>query len=424
MKIALQTWGSNGDIRPMLALAGGLQKAGHSLTLAVSSIDNSDYSAICRDLNIRYLRAPEQIAFDMPAFARRTYRMNTLQWLNALLEEAFFPYEQIIYQTSRQLSEENDCLLGHHFLYPLKLAAAQQHNKPFVSITLCHAAIDTASRPPFHFPNLGSAINRLEWRLLHLLFDFALKKRLSELWLRENMPPVKHVYPGLLTSDQLNLVAVDPLFCPHNDEWAPVHRVCGFLNLPDSVEVWQPPEQLQNFLEQGEAPVYMTFGSVQQAVPEWSMELFINAAETAGCRAIIQSSGSDYPAGSQRGKLYFIGRHPHQPLFHHCAAVVHHGGAGTTQSAVRSGCPSIVVPFMDEQLFWGWQLQYLGLACKPLPARKATGKQLAKRIAMLLKSKKMRDNARQASLRMQQHDGVATAVELIQQLCSKAPFPT
>jgi len=355
----------------------------------------------------------------MPAFARRTYRMNTLQWLNALLEEAFFPYEQTIYRTARALSEKNDCLLGHHFLYPLKLAAKKQH-KPFISITLCHAAIDTVSRPPFRFPDFGASINRLEWRLLHLLFDFALKKRLSKLWLQENMPPVGHVYPGLLTSEQLNLVAVDPLFCPLSDEWSPVHRVCGFLNLPDSAEIWQPPEQLQDFLQQGEAPVYMTFGSLQQAVPEWSMELFITAAETAGCRAIIQTSSRVYPAGSQRGKLYFIGRHPHQPLFKHCAAVVHHGGAGTSHAAVRSGCASIVVPFMDEQLFWGWQLHDLGLACKPLPARKATGKYLAKRIVLVLKSGAMQDNARSAGQRMQQHDAVTHAVGLIQQFCGNA----
>ncbi len=419
MKIGLQTWGSNGDVRPMLALADGMQKAGHSLTLAVSSIDNSDYSTVCRDLNIRYIRTPELITFDMPAFARRSYRMNTLQWLNALLEEAFFPYEQIIYQTSRRLSQENDCLLGHHFLYPLKLAAARQ-DKPYISITLCHAAIDTVSRAPFRFANLGPIINRMEWRLLHLLFDFALKKRLSELWIRENMPPVKHVYPDLLTSEQLNLVAVDPLFCPHSDEWAPLHRICGFLNLPDAAQVWQPPEQLRDFLAQGEAPVYMTFGSLQQAVPEWSMELFISAAETAGCRAIIQTSSRDYPAGSRQGDIYFIGSHPHQPLFKHCAAVVHHGGAGTTQSAVRSGCPSIVVPFMDEQLFWGRQLQGLGLAGKPLLARNATRGRLAKRIAIVLQSGTMRDNTRRAALQMLQHDGVASAVELIQRFCGKA----
>jgi UDP:flavonoid glycosyltransferase YjiC (YdhE family) len=126
--------------------------------------------------------------------------------------------------------------------------------------------------------------------------------------------------------------------------------------------------------------VYITFGSVQQTVPEWSMDLFIEATRLAKCRAIVQTSSARYPADSRQDKLYFIGKHPHQPLFQHYAAVVHHGGAGTTHAATLNGCPSIVVPFMDEQLFWGCQLQTLGLAFAPLPARKVNARSLAKAI--------------------------------------------
>jgi sterol 3beta-glucosyltransferase len=412
MNIGIQTWGSNGDIRPMLALADGLQKAGHSVTLLVSSIDNKDYSEICGLLKINYRKVPAHIAFDMQQFARRTFRMNTLQWLNALLNEAFFPYEEDLYHASRQLAAEHDCLIGHHFLYPLKMAALQQH-KPFISITLCHAAIEVNSQPPFRFPNLGPTLNRWQWQLMQYIFDFALKKPLSKLWQAENMSAFKHVYPGLLTSDQLNLVAVDPLFCMHHNEWKPLHQTCGFLNLPDSAEHWQLPRQLEKFVNQGDAPVYMTFGSLQQAVPEWSMELFIEAANLAGCRAIIQTSSSRYPAESQQDNIYFIGKHPHQPLFKHCAAVVHHGGAGTTHATTRSGRPSIVVPFMDEQLFWACQLQKLALAGKPLPANKATAQQLAERIHRVLKTQQFHDQARNYGIAMRNHDGVAQAIKLL-----------
>lgn len=128
MKIGIQTWGSNGDIRPLLALSEELQKAGHQITLVVSSIDNSSYADICQRLSIGYRQIPVQINFDMPAFAQKTFRMNTLQWLNALLKAVFFPYEQAIYEASKQLVEENDCVIGHHFLYPLKLAVNGQQN--------------------------------------------------------------------------------------------------------------------------------------------------------------------------------------------------------------------------------------------------------------------------------------------------------
>lgn len=413
MKIGIQSWGSNGDIRPLLALSEALQKAGHQVTLAVTSIDNNSYADICQRLAIRYRQIPEHIEFDMPAFAQNTFRMNTLQWLNALLEAVFFPYEHSIYEASKQLVEENDCVIGHHFLYPLKLASSKR-NKPHFSVTFCHGAIAMTDHPPFKFPDLGALINRFQWRILDYIFDFALKDKLSMLWLSEGMPNFKHVFPELLNSNCLNLVAVDPLFCPYQAQWHQTHQVCGFLNLSDAAETWLIPKSLKQFLDQGEKPVYMTFGSLQQAVPEWSMHLFIQASLQVNCRAIIQTSSDRYPPGTQLGNIYFVGRHPHQIVFKYCAAVVHHGGAGTTHSATLSGCPSIVVPFMDEQLFWACQLQHLGLAPTPLPAKNATAATLSERIKTVLQSTDLQVNALNAKDKMDSVQGTKKAVDLIE----------
>ena len=238
----------------------------------------------------------------------------------------------------------------------------------------------------------------------------ALKKRLSRLWLAEGLPPVKHVMADLLCSELLNLVAVDPFLCPYQQEWQALHQATGFLNLPTNAEPWQASPALQAFLNGGEKPVYMTFGSLQQAVPDWSMDLFINAAKLAGCRAIIQTSSPRFPADTQRGQLFFIGRHPHQPLFRQCAAVVHHGGAGTTHSATLSGCPSIVVPFIDEQFFWGRQLQIAGLALAPIYAKNVTPEKLAGRLLIALNSDAMIEQAQHAALVVSPTQGVKNAV--------------
>lgn len=411
MKIGIQTWGSNGDIRPMLALADGLQQAGHSVTLIVSSIDNHSYRDVCERLNINYRQVPEHIAFAMQDFARRSFRMNPLQWLWALLDEAFFPYEQAVYQAARQLVADNDAVIGHHFLYPLKLAALQQQ-KPFFSVTLCPAAIFNPAVPPFGFPDWGRTINTLSWRLLNTAFNWALKKPLTRLWREAGQTPPDSVLTELLSSQQLNLVAVDPWFCPALEHWQPHHQICGFLNLTEGH--WTIPLTLAEFLDKGDAPIYMTFGSLQQAVPDWSMELFLDAVALAGCRAVIQTGSERYPADSQTDRVYFIGRHPHQPVFKRCAAIVHHGGAGTTHAATLSGCPSVVVPFMEEQLFWAKQLQALGLAGKPLAAKKVTAAALAKGIRRVLASEPMQANAKQAGLAMQSNNGVARAIQLLE----------
>ncbi|WP_024298432.1 glycosyltransferase [Methylomicrobium lacus] len=412
MKIGIQTWGSNGDIRPLLALADGLQKAGHQVTLVVSSIDNQSYQSICEQMHIGYRQVPEHIAFDMEDFAERSFRMNPLQWLRALLDEAFFPTEALIYRAAEALVAENDCVIGHHFLYPLKLAALLQH-KPFYSVTFCHAAIPNPVLPPFSFPDLGKCLNPISWKLLDAIFNWVLKQPLTRLWREAGLTPPANMLSELLTSQQLNLVAVDPVFCRGSEYWSAFHQSCGFLNLTEDTRRWRWPESLSAFLEAGPAPVYMTFGSLQQAVPEWSMGLFLQAVEKSACRAIIQTSSAHYPAGSQQGDVYFIGKHPHQPVFARCAAVVHHGGAGTTHAATRAGCPSVVVSFMDEQLFWARQLQSLGVAGKPLPAKSVTAEALAQTIGKILSEPCYREQAQRIGAQMQTHDGVARAIALL-----------
>ncbi|MBA2483290.1 MAG: hypothetical protein H0V39_02515 [Nitrosomonas sp.] len=181
MKIGIQTWGSNGNVRPLLALADGLTKAGHDVTFVVSSIDNQSYQDISQQLQINYQQIPAHIAFDMEDFAERSFKMNPLKWLRALLDEAFFPWEKEIFSIAQTLVAENDFVIGHHFLYPLKLAARLQH-KPFYSVTLCHAAIPCPTMPPFSFPDLGTKLNPLSRKLFDAVFNWSLKGTLTRLW--------------------------------------------------------------------------------------------------------------------------------------------------------------------------------------------------------------------------------------------------
>jgi sterol 3beta-glucosyltransferase len=412
MKMGIQTCGSNGDVRPLLALASGLKQKGHEVRLVVSSIDNRCYQTECQALNIGYRQIPDYIDFNMEDFARRSFRMHALQWLKALLDEAFFPGQDAICQAGRQLAEESDVLIGHHFLYPLKLAA-KLANKPFYSVTFCHAATPDPVHSPFGLPNLGKTINPISWKLLDTVFNGVLKKPLTRLWKTAGFDAPASMLNEHLTSQTLNLVAVDPVFCSNYPSWPENHQVCGFLDFTEDAEHWTMPAALSQFLAEGSAPVYMTFGSLQQAVPEWSMALFLEATELAGCRAIIQTSSPQPLPGTISARVYIIGRHPHQPVLKHCTAVVHHGGAGTTHAATRSGCPSVVVPFMDEQLFWGSQLQKLALAGKPLPAKNVTAAKLAKTLGTILVSNKFKQNAEQTSVAMLKQAGVKKAVRLI-----------
>ncbi|MDP6491228.1 MAG: glycosyltransferase [Kiritimatiellia bacterium] len=425
LRIGIQTWGSAGDIRPLIALAGGLRGAGHDVTLAATSLQNRDYSDLCGAVNVEYNRVPDHVDCDLSALREAfTTSSNSNRRLKLLLDRAFFPFVDDMCEAATMLCDTNDLVIGHFAVYPLKVAAMKR-GKPFASVTFWRGLIPTAYLPPGGLPNLGRMLNPLQWKLVQTRIDGGLKKDIGRLWLREGLPKLKHVLPEAWHSDSLNLVAISPVFCQQQPDWTPEHRVCGFLRLPDPAEPWEMPEGLCDFLNAGERPVYMTLGAVQELAPEQCMETMLEAAGEAGCRALIQTNSQHYPANSRDGgdRVYFMGRTPHHQIFRHCAAVVHHGGAGTTHSATWAGLPSVVVAYGHERLCWGTDLARLGLGAKPLPIAEATPSKLARRIRNVLDSPPIRRRATELGEAMRRENGVARAVELVEDLASSCGLP-
>lgn len=126
-----------------------------------------------------------------------------------------------------------------------------------------------------------------------------------------------------------------------------ISDVCGFF-FRDAPH-YEPPPDLLEFIEAGEPPVYIGFGSIVLADPERMTAAIIGAVEALGIRAIVSKGWSNLGSSSEHhGKIMFIGDCPHEWLFQKVAAVVHHGGAGTTACGLKNGRPTTVVPFFGE----------------------------------------------------------------------------
>jgi UDP:flavonoid glycosyltransferase YjiC (YdhE family) len=121
--------------------------------------------------------------------------------------------------------------------------------------------------------------------------------------------------------------------------------VCGFFfrNPPP----YSPPEDLARFLSAGPKPIYIGFGSIVLDDPQGAIQTILEAVQLAGVRTII-SKGWSHLTGSASQDVYWIGDCPHEWLFSQVAAVVHHGGAGTTACGLRNGVPTMIVPFFGE----------------------------------------------------------------------------
>lgn len=419
MRVGLQTWGSEGDIRPFVALADGLQTAGHEVTLVITSAENKDYTPLAHSLGLR-IRQVRFPSFDPERFGRTEARamktVNPFKQVSIVFSELFDPVVQKMYVASEQLCRDNDAVIGYHILYPLAIAA-EKNKRPRVAVFISPNFLRSRYVPPEGLPNLGESLNTLLWNLAEVLMDRVLRPGANLLRLQEGLRPVSGIVRELVESNYLNLIPVSPTLCPPQSDWQGRYHLCGFFDLPETRENWQMPDDLKAFLKAGDPPVFMTFGSIATLDPSLgeTTRLMIEAVSFGKFRAIIQSKWEDLGEIPGNSSIYRIGFAPYHHIFPHCAAVVHHGGAGTTHLATRCGSPSVVVEHALDQRIWGILLNRVGLAPKPLHRRSLTPAKLAKAVRDVLDSVEMATRAKAAGRALLAENGVRRAVELIEE---------
>jgi UDP:flavonoid glycosyltransferase YjiC (YdhE family) len=344
---------------------------------------------------------------------------NPVEQVRVVIHDMFAPGVDAMFQAARQLCAENDLIIGHFIVYPAQTAAAIA-GKPYVTVTLNHGGIPTRERPPPMLPNLGGWINQLAWRLTEKVVNRAVLPPIQRLRRDQGLPAVRS-FREVWESPVCNLIAVSPEFSPPRHDWGANQHVCGFFSLPDEARPWEMDGDLARFLEAGPQPVYATFGSMLAAVrePGYATEttkMLVDAVRVAGCRAIIQSAWDVISGIPESPEIYRIRTAPHAAIFPLCAAVVHHGGAGTTQTATLCGRPSVVVAHITDQFFWGSELKRLGVAPRPIDRRSATSTKIGLAIRHVLNDPGMQRRAKRLGEKMAQEKGVSGAVETIERL--------
>lgn len=417
MKIGIQTWGSHGDIRPFIALAEGLQDAGHDVTLAITCVDSDRYNGFNPKAGFKLRIISTPVILDRLLLekigAMILQERNAIKQTQLAIEQLFLPAESEMFQASNQLCAENDLVIGHYFLYPLG-AAAERHGRPYVSVALVHGAVPSALQPPSGVPDFGTLINRLAWWLARSVLNKKLKKYSDQLRLKNGIKVARDLIDNVWASQQLTLLAISPTICERRPDWPDYYQVCGALDTQDSVAEGSVPEELHAFLSDGAPPIYMTFGSAMSGSDEkQTIALLTEAANAASVRAIIQAPRwGDFGLQSNEVIHYVIAA-PHAAVFPRCGLIVHHGGAGTSHSALRAGKPSVVVAHTAEQELWGRELERIGVASKLILRRASTPGRIAAAIKLVTRSKSINENARTLGAGMAKENGVATAMRLI-----------
>jgi vancomycin aglycone glucosyltransferase len=179
------------------------------------------------------------------------------------------------------------------------------------------------------------------------------------------LAPVDDVRRHVLTAQPW--LASDPALAPWPDAASePVFQTGAWI-----VRDERPlSEEIESFLASGDAPIYFGFGSIR-ATPDLA-RVMVESARAVGRRAILSRGWADLALPDDAPDCLAIGEVNQQALFPRVAAVVHHGGAGTTTAATRAGVPQVVVPQMYDQHYFAARVNELGVGAAHAPGAATT----------------------------------------------------
>ena len=207
-----------------------------------------------------------------------------------------------------------------------------------------------------------------------------------------------------------------PSLVPKPRDWGPEIDIGGFVFL-DLASGFTPDKELADFLDAGEPPVYIGFGSIVVDDPDKFTEMIFKAVELAGVRALVSKGWGGFGANNKNTpkNIHMLGNTPHDWLFPRVKAVVHHGGAGTTAIGLKSGKPTMIVPFFGDQPFWGAMVSEAKAgAHECIPYKKLNAERLAEGIKQCLLEESQGNVQKIADSIAKEGDGAENAVKSFQ----------
>ncbi|MCU0568458.1 MAG: glycosyltransferase [Oculatellaceae cyanobacterium Prado106] len=407
-RILILTLGSRGDVQPYIALGKGLKRAGFEVTLATDPSFSEFVSGHGLEFASCGAAFGQLIQTDAGKAALAGKNKFSFKEIKSILlqvmDEAWAIAQQV----------QPDSVIYH----PKPLAGyhiAEKLNVPgFLAMALpAYSPTKAFFNPVFGGGDRGSWLKRLSYTLF--LKAMVLPYRgLINTWRREKLglPPFQD--DTTLNGHPVSkLYAYSPQVLPVPSDWDESSIATGYWFL-DADPNWQPPSDLVAFLGQGSPPVYIGFGSMVPMDAQRTTHLVLDAVKRSGQRAVLATGWGGLSPTEIPSHVYVLESVPHDWLFPQCAAIVHHGGAGTTGAGLRAGKPMMICPFFGDQPFWGRQVFELGVGARPIPQKQLTAELLGQAIRSLVADSNMRQQAETLGEQIRAEDGVGRAIAIIE----------
>ncbi len=413
MHIKLIAIGSQGDVRPYAALGAGLRSAGYDVSL----VTNPNYETLARSQGLDF-RPVEGNFRDIVESDAARQAMGSGQNFFASMQRYVRSTESIMQRLladSWQACQDADAIVysalsffGYHIADKLGVPSVAAYLYP-VSRTSAFASVGSPNLP------LGGAYNRLTFAAAEQMFWQPFRPIINR-WRQETLqlPPIPFlgIFNKLERQHYPSVYGYSPNVVPKPADWGDWLDVTGYWFLERSSD-WQPPTDLVEFLRSGPPPVYVGFGSMNSRDARATTEIVLEALARSKQRGILLTGWGGLSDIRTSDQVFVVESAPHDWLFPQTAAVVHHGGAGTTGAGLRAGVPSVVVPFFVDQFFWGDRVAALGVGPRPIPHKQLSVERLAAAITTAVDDEGICARAAELGRKICAERGVELAVQAI-----------
>jgi len=398
--------GSAGDVHPMLGIAIELHRRGHKVTI----LANSHFRELIERYGLKFVELGSKEEFF--AVLNHPDLWNPLRAFKYVFRTAVQPYLRRQYevlaehwQTDRAVAVANCLGFGARM-------AQEKLGLPLVTVHMQPAVLWSRFEPPTFYGVFGPRwFQHIQYRLAErLVIDCTICPEVNPLRAELGLPPMRQT-TRWWHSPQFVLCLFPPWFAPPQPDW-PNHLVQTDFPLWDEGNDAKLPAEVEDFLNAGEPPIVFTPGSANVFGAQF-FQAAVAACQQLGRRGMLLTRFGEQIPQRLPNQVKHFAYVSFSRLLPRCAALVHHGGIGTTAQGLAAGIAQLVMPLAHDQFDNAARVKRLGVGDSLAPSR-FCGPKVAAKLAALLRSDAVGRSCRAVSENLSGSSGVTMSADAIE----------
>jgi sterol 3beta-glucosyltransferase len=409
MKIGIYTYGTRGDVQPYIALALGLMDKGHEVSLAAPE----NFKSFVESFGVSFhpLYGDAEALMNTPEVKKILQSDNMIelmQYMFRAINKMKVPLRKSYYESISKI----DFIVANTITLPIVSAIGEQQNKRIAWSFFMPPVVPTKEFPMADFDFLNfPTYNKLTYKIAQSFYWQFVKEETNEYRQELGLPILKeNLISHIGKHKPLDLYCFSPNLIPQPHDWAENHKITGFINISGHKREEEDSDQtaLNDWLKNGEKPIYVGFGSNGIGNPEKMTHILTEVLNKTKERILFCTGWSVFDNLPKHDKLFVTKYVNHETILPHCKVGVFHGGAGTLATMLRHNLPVVVVSFYTDQPTWGKIVKAKKLGVH-IPVRKLTADKLITAL-QLAQTDAIKNNVLDMGQKIRNENGLENAI--------------